>query len=95
MFKFKSKVWLYPGMGGWHFVTLNKKLSKEIDKNFGMRKRGWGSIRVTAKIGKSEWGTSIFPDRKTGTYLLAVKSAIRKKENISMGDMVDVEIEIK
>ena len=93
-FKIKSKAWLYPGMGGWHFITIGKKQAKDIDRKFGMMKRGWGSLPVSAKVGKSEWKTSIFPDRKTGTYLLAIKSAIRKKENIKIGDTVKITIEI-
>ena len=93
-FKFKAKVWLYKGQGAWHFISLNKKLSRELDRKFGMKKRGWGSLRVSAQVGKTEWRTSIFPDSTTKTYLLPLKSEFRKKEGIEIDDMVSIGIEI-
>ncbi len=84
----ESKVWLYPGMAGWHFISLPEKQSAEIKEQFGMMKRGWGSLPVFITIGKTTWESSIFPDKKTNSYLLPIKAAIRKKEKISEGDVV-------
>ncbi len=94
-YKLSSKVWPYPGMGGWHFLFVPKKQSEEIKKNFGVLKKGWGSIPVRVQIRKSEWETSIFPDKKSGVYLLPLKSQIRKKEDIFAEDTVSFSIEIK
>ncbi|TAK65258.1 MAG: DUF1905 domain-containing protein [Bacteroidetes bacterium] len=91
----KSKVWLYPGVAGWHFITLPKKQSTEIRANFGKLKKGWGSIPVQVTLGKTSWRTSIFPEKKSGAYLLPLKSEIRSKENISEGDTITYSIEIK
>lgn len=93
-FSFTSEVWLYPGMSGWHFMTIDKTRTKEINALFGHAKRGWGSLPVTVKIGKSEWKTSIFHDTKSGTYLLAVKALIRKQEKISTGDKIKANVSI-
>lgn len=90
----KCKVWLYPGMAGWHFITLPKKYSKEIKDNMDIMKRGWGSVKVIAKVGKTAWGTSIFPDKKSDSYLLPIKLEVRKKENIKFDDFVNISIEI-
>ncbi len=38
----KSEIWLYPGMAGWHFISVPKNKSKEIKKIFGKSARGWG-----------------------------------------------------
>ena len=38
-----------------------KMLEKEMQK--GKLRRGWGAIYAKVKVGKSEWQTSIFPDR--------------------------------
>ncbi|MCH7983080.1 MAG: DUF1905 domain-containing protein [Chloroflexi bacterium] len=54
----REKVWLYPGMQGWHFVIVNKKVSADIKKNFGNLKRGWGSFPVNVTVGKTSWKTS-------------------------------------
>lgn len=57
-----EKVWLYPGKAAWHFVTIPKDISSDIDYYFAQNKRGWGSLPVSVTIGKTTWKTSIFPD---------------------------------
>jgi len=69
---------------GWNFLFMSKELAKEIRANFKWREEGWGRMKVTVKIGKSEWKTSIWFDTKHDTYLLPVKAEIRKKEKIEM-----------
>ena len=86
-FQFKAKIWLYDGHAAWHFLTVDSKTSKAIKSTQNGPRRGWGSIRVTAEIGKTTWETSIFPDKKE-VYLLPIKSVVRKKENISAGDTI-------
>lgn len=88
-YSFKSKVWLYPGMAGWHFVTLPKTIANDINYHFAHRKKGWGSLRVQVTIGNTTWTTSIFPDKKSDSYLLPLKAEIRKKEAIAADDSVD------
>ncbi len=94
VYKLKSKVLVYPGMGGWRFLCLLKKESVEIKKLFGKNTRGWGSIPVLVTINKTKWNTSIFPDKKSETYLLPLKSQIRKKEDIFDDDTVLFTIKI-
>jgi uncharacterized membrane protein (UPF0127 family) len=57
-------------------------------------KRGWGSLPIIATINKTNWKTSLFPDRKSETYLLALKADVRKKEKINVGDTIKMQIEI-
>lgn len=90
----RSEVWLYPGMAAWHFASLPKKEAEEISKKFGSKKRGWGSLPVRVTIGKTSWTTSIFPDKRSGTYLLPLKSAVRKKEEIQAKEQVEFMIEV-
>lgn len=101
----KEKVWLYPGMAGhrlrgsgskrWHFVTIPQDEAKDINYFFSMAKRGWGSLRVLVTLGSSSWKTSIFPDKKSDSYLLPLKSEVRKKENIKAGDTISFQIELE
>ncbi len=91
----KSEVFLYPGMTGWHFISIPKKQSEEIKKSFGNLSRGWGSLPIIVTIGKTKWKTSIFPDKKSGTYLLPLKAEIRKIENIYSGDIISFSIKIQ
>ena len=94
-YKIKAKVWLYPGKDPWHFVTLPKKASKDIDFYFAHAKRGWGSIRVTVTLGKTSWKTSIFPDKKKDSYILPLKAQVRKEEEIKEGDYINFSLELE
>ena len=95
VYKLKSKVWLYPGMKGqWYFVSVPKKESDAIRVEFGKVARGWGSHRVEVKVGKAKWRTSIFPESKTGVYLLPLKAAVRKSEGIFEKDEIAYRITI-
>lgn len=91
-FTFSSKIWKYDGQAAWHFVSLPKILSKEIRKEFFDESAAWGSIKVIAKIGKTEWDTSIFPDTKLGCYLLPIKAKVRKLEGAEEGDRIEVSL---
>jgi hypothetical protein len=94
-YRLRSKVLLYPGMSGWHFLIVPKKQSEEIKKNFGGSTRGWGSLPITATVGKTSWDSSIFPDRRAGAYLLPLKAAVRKKEDVFSGDEITFSLEIR
>ena len=77
----------------WHFLTVPADRSDEIrSRSFGER-RGFGSVRVEARIGDVAWRTSVFP-QKSGGYLLPVKAAVRRKAGIAAGDEVSVHIEL-
>lgn len=89
-----STVVLYPGMSGWHFLSIPKKESTEIKTAYGEHARGWGSIPVEITLGKTTWNTSIFPDKKSGQYLLPLKAAVRKKEGIDAGERVEFECKV-
>lgn len=94
-YKMEAKVWLYPGINPWHFISIPKKQAEEIRKNFGSRHRGWSSLPVIVQIGKTIWKTSIFYERRSGTYILPLKSEVRKKEDIFKGDKISFLIQIK
>lgn len=94
-YKINAKIWLYPGENAnWHFVTVPKKESKEITDTFAQFKKGWGSLPVEATLGDTVWNTSIFPDRKSGTYLLPIKAIVRRKEGLEHDNLVKVHITI-
>ena len=74
-------------------MNVDKEEAGIIKNNFGKYARGFRSLKVRAKIGKTEWLTSIFPD-KTGIYLLPLKASLRKKEDVFAGDTINFQIEI-
>ena len=89
-FKIKAKVWRWPGDVAWHFVNIDTKLSEEIR---AVHKKGF--VYVTATVGKTTWDTALFPHKLSKSYLLSVKAAVRKKEDIWEGDMVEIRFKIQ
>lgn len=92
--KFRSKVWVYPGMGAWRMVNLPKKESKDVMDFFQGLTRGFGSLPVNVTLGKSKWKTSIFPDKRINCYILPLKKLVRKDENIKDNNIISVTIKI-
>ena len=91
-FSFSSAVWQYKGEGGWYFVSLPSELSTEIRVALKSEEQGWGRLKVTARIGNHEWETAIWFDTKANTYLLPLKSDVRRKEKIEAKQLVDVTV---
>lgn len=92
-YEFTSDVWKWPGMAAWHFVTVDSDVAVQIRQDrAGAPRVGWGSIPVTVTVGETVWKTSIFSDKKSGSYLLPIKAEVRKKENISAGDTISVSL---
>lgn len=87
-YEFKAKVWQHSLPGGWYFVSLPIELSKEIRENLKWQEEGWGRLKASAKIGITEWETSIWYDKKQKTYLLPLKAEIRKREKIKTSEEV-------
>ena len=57
------------------------------------RRRGFGSVKVTVRVGASEWATSVFP-QQSGGWFLPVKKAIQRAEGLAEGEPVEVELEL-
>jgi len=89
-YQFTAKPWQYTGKAAWIFVSLPKKMSKEIRSHFKHEEEGWGRLKATAQIGNTEWKTAIWFDNKADTYLLPLKAEIRKKENVVVDKVVKV-----
>ena len=93
-FEFAAPLWRYPGADGWHFVSLPAEVSAEITDITAGARRGFGSVRVAVTVGATSWRTSIFPDSKTGAYLLPVKKAVRAAEHLEAGDEVKAQLKV-
>ena len=77
----------------WFFTSVPPELSDEI-REIPRPYRGFGSVRVRARIGASEWATSIFPSSQTGSYVLPLKKAVRDAEHLVDGGPVTVRLEV-
>ena len=93
-YSIRAEIWLYPGKGGWHFVTLPPEQSAEIRMIFAPAANAWGSLPVVATLGDMQWRTSIFPDRKPRCYQLPINAAARSREKVGVGDTISCTIEL-
>jgi hypothetical protein len=93
-FTFSAPLWQYPGESGWYFVSVPAEISDDIAELTAGTRHGFGSVRVTATVGGTTWQTSVFPDSKTGAYLLPVKKSVRTAEHLSPGDTVSTRLEV-
>jgi hypothetical protein len=91
-----SLLWIWKGSdaaGRWFFITVPEEQSGEIKAHAFGSPRGFGSVRVEARIGDVVWRTSVFP-LNSGGYLLPVKADVRRKAGIAAGDEVTVELDL-
>jgi len=57
-------------------------------------RRGFGAVKVSVSVGQTKWRSSVFPDAKSGRYLLPLKAEVRKKVKIAAGDTIGGAVEV-
>jgi len=90
--EFKGEVIYWRGPAPWYFVQMPEDESQAIKIISRQVTYGWGVIPVNVHIGKTEFTTSLFP--KDDRYLVPIKAAVRKAEQIDQGDLVTITLEI-
>lgn len=94
-YQFTNEIRTFKGAKAtWYYTHLPKDTSDSIKFYTASNRRGWGAVPVNVTVGNTTWKTSIFPDKKSGCYLLFFKADVRKKEHISEGSIVDVRLEV-
>lgn len=93
-------LWRWSGGNGgsWHFLTVDGAAGEAVSGTALMRRMertigGFGSLKVTARIGDTTFRTSLFPSKEWG-WLLPVKASVRRAEGIGEGDRVAVTLEV-
>jgi len=81
---FQSKLFKYPGSGGWHFATVPDEYAPPVT-------HGWGRTPVVATVDGQTWKTSVWRDTKTKSTLLAIPKRVRQAKGD--GDSVSVRLE--
>lgn len=97
-----GRLWRWTGASGsgtWYFVTIDGDAGEALSGTALMRRmegtaRGFGSLKVKARIGDSTFATSVFPSKADGGWLLPVKAAVRRAEGLADGDEVQVSLEV-
>nr|WP_221374895.1 DUF1905 domain-containing protein [Actinoplanes polyasparticus] len=90
--RFTGEIWFWRGPAPWHFVTVPDEECAAIESASALVSYGWGMIPVTARIGATDWTTSLWP--KDGRYIVPIKSAVRRGEKLGIGDTVTVHLTV-
>ena len=91
--EFSGKIWFWRGPAPWFFVTVPEEQSRDLQEILRLVTYGWGMIPVVARIGKTEWKTSMWP--KDGRYILPIKESVREAESLAEGDQVTVQLMVR
>jgi GNAT superfamily N-acetyltransferase len=88
--EFVGEVIEWRGPAPYYFVCVPEQESVALRAAASAASYGWGMLPIRARIGSTEWKTSLWP--KDGGYLLPLKDAVRKPEGLDAGDAVDVRL---
>ena len=90
--EFSGEIIHWRGPAPFYFVTVPDEQSAAIEAVSSLVTYGWGAIPVKARIGRTDFTTSLFP--KGDLYLVPVKAALRRAERLSLGDSVTVQLHL-
>lgn len=90
---FEGDIFHWRGPAPYLFVAVPDEPSQDLKTVSGLVTYGWGVIPVLARIGDTEWKTSLFP--KGGRYLVPIRVSVQKAENLAVGDRVSIQLEIE
>ena len=94
-YEFEGEVWLWSGKKtDWWFITMPQDMSDHAQHFTKHVQRGFKSLKVNARIGSSEWQTSMFPSKERKSYLLPIKKAIRDAEGMEVGKAKKVKVTV-
>lgn len=86
--------------GTYHLVVINGEAAEQIAMHarlhrleFG-RQRGFGSVKVMAQIGETDWKSSVFPQQKQSEWILLVSKKVMRAEDLAEGDPVTLRLEL-
>lgn len=89
---FEGAMVYWRGPAPFYFVVLPEEVVADLAPVANELTYGWGCIPVEATIGGTDFETSLFP--KDGGFLLPVKVAVRRAEDVDEGDLVPVRMAV-
>ncbi len=91
-FRFEAKVIEWRGPSPFFFAPIPPSQAAELRHAAKVVSYGWGVVPVAATIAGVDFTTTLFP--KDETYLLPLKTAVRRQADITAGDPVTVDLTI-
>ena len=82
---FKGTVQKFPGSGGWVYVAVPQRHTAYLKQ----KRRAWGMYPITAHVCNTSWQTKLMM-KKGGDFFVALKAAVRNKEQINVRDKITI-----
>ena len=89
---FAGRIVEWRGPAPYLFVRVPDEHVGEVAYAARQASYGWGCVPVTARIGGTDFTSSLFP--RDGGYLLPVKVAVQRSERVGLGDRVTVTLRV-
>lgn len=89
--EFSAELWEWRGPAPFYWLKLPADGCAHV--RAAKASYGWGAVPVRARIGATEWETSLLP--KDGGYVLPVKVSVRRAERVDEGDTVTVAMTVE
>lgn len=90
---FRGTIIEWRGPSPYYFIVVPEKTCRDLRDMAGFVTYGWGMIPVTARIGATEWTTSLFP--REGRYWVPIKDKVRAAEGVDEGDRVRIQLALR
>ena len=91
--EFAGPIFEWRGPAPYHFVAVPDDEAEQIQETAAAVTYGWGMIPVRGRIGHTEFTTSLWP--KDGGYVVPLKDAVRRAEDVQEGDTVSVGLDVR
>ena len=88
--EFGGEIFQWRGPAPYYFVTVPEEQSLDLKAVSSGISYYRGMIRVQARIGDTEWATSLWP--KDGRYVLPIRDSVRKPRGLADGDTVTIHL---
>jgi hypothetical protein len=92
-FTFETRVIHWRGPSPFFYAPIPPQHLDELRQVSKIVTYGWGMVPVVARIGDVVFTTALYP--KDGGYLLPLKDAVRRKTNVTAGDLIVAEMTIQ
>jgi hypothetical protein len=89
-FSFSGIVKKFPGPGGWVYIAVPQKYTKELKQ----RRHAWGMYPITARVGTTSWKTKLMM-KKGGDFFVALKVTVRNKEKVDVGGRIKISFKLE
>ena len=88
------------GTAAYHLVRIDGEpaeaiaMHARIERLESGKRRGFGSVKVVARIGDTTRKSSVFPQDKSSRWILLVSKKVMRAEDLAEGDPVELELEL-